>query len=373
MIQTKEIASPEDESRALLRKLKIVLGFLVSSLVALEIALMFIWPRTYRITYLDGESPVIRDDKLAYAYRPNASWIEEKPEFKVRYQINEQGMRDRFTHDLSKPADVTRILVLGDSFTFGAGNDYEKIWPVIFEHNLLKAGYRVDVIKAGAYTHDTYTEFLQLKQLYPRFKPDVVVVAFQSNDLLTSRPKPGETPSGSLEMGVAAPAASVRRQKFRIITLLRRLIKKNDLIYSQYNLVRGWGKIFSSGDFQTQQIKDLKEVFLEINSYANEHNVRLIFVSIPEFSQVIVKARKYSFPNIDVDVFDEEFQSLATAYDFGWLATLPGMAQKYASDHEDLYFRLDEHLNNAGNQYIADFLFGHIIQILPARSARSKL
>jgi hypothetical protein len=60
-----------------------------------------------------------------------------------------KGLRDAIEHVVSKPEGLTRILVLGDSFAFGVGGNYDVTWPVLFERRLLAQGYSIDVIKAG--------------------------------------------------------------------------------------------------------------------------------------------------------------------------------------------------------------------------------
>jgi hypothetical protein len=53
-------------------------------------------------------------------FRPGARVVAVTADFTQTYQINSKGLRDG-EHDYEKTPDVTRIVALGDSFTFGSG------------------------------------------------------------------------------------------------------------------------------------------------------------------------------------------------------------------------------------------------------------
>ncbi len=61
----------------------------------------------------------------------------------VPVRINNLGFRDRRDYDLAKPPGTFRILVLGDSVTFGHGSHFETTYPYLLEQRL-KAVAAVD-------------------------------------------------------------------------------------------------------------------------------------------------------------------------------------------------------------------------------------
>ena len=85
-----------------------------------------------------------------------------------------------------KPADVYRIVVLGDSHTVSA--PWPKTFPKVLESELRAddlGGRRVEVYNAGALGHSHYQYYLTLTQRVARYHPDLVVVAYYvGNDFL---------------------------------------------------------------------------------------------------------------------------------------------------------------------------------------------
>ena len=62
-------------------------------------------------------------------------------EFRVEAKISSQGLRDEEIA-IPKPVGVTRILAVGDSFTYGWGVEAEAAWPEVMEAKLQQAGFR---------------------------------------------------------------------------------------------------------------------------------------------------------------------------------------------------------------------------------------
>lgn len=100
-------------------------------------------------------------------------------EFHQQATINSLGYRSP-EFSLKKPVGTKRILVLGDSFTFGHGVGDRQIYPFIAGELLKQKGYKnAEVINAGyasGFSPDSY--YLYLKERGMKLKPDVVVVGF---------------------------------------------------------------------------------------------------------------------------------------------------------------------------------------------------
>lgn len=99
--------------------------------------------------------------------------------------VDSLGMRSRGV-DTSpqKPADVCRILLLGDSFTFGVGVRDGDTFARGVERALNGAGPpRIEVLNAAVQGYNTRDEVLYLEQQWlPLVDPDVVVIVFYVND-----------------------------------------------------------------------------------------------------------------------------------------------------------------------------------------------
>jgi hypothetical protein len=114
----------------------------------------------------------------------------------VPVHINALGFRDRRDYTLDKPPNTFRILVLGDSVTFGHGTLDDTTYPYLLEQRL--RGWRPDVNwevwNLGVPGYNTRQELDYLKEIGPRAQPDVVVVGFYPNDF-TGRNAPQPPPS----------------------------------------------------------------------------------------------------------------------------------------------------------------------------------
>lgn len=127
----------------------------------------------------------VTQKKTDHLFEPNSvmkntSSIEG--EFEYTANINHHGYRgEDFT--VTKDPNTLRILVIGDSFTFGVGaNDKETI-PYQMQENLTKQGHRVEIINAGIGHTSPITHYLNLKNIHMKLKPDLVVMLFDLTDL----------------------------------------------------------------------------------------------------------------------------------------------------------------------------------------------
>ncbi|HEX6164822.1 MAG TPA: GDSL-type esterase/lipase family protein [Vicinamibacterales bacterium] len=102
----------------------------------------------------------------------------------VPVRINSLGFRDRQEYSLEKPANTFRIIVLGDSVTFGHGTRDDTTYPYLLEQQLKK--WRPDVAwevwNLGVPGYNTGQELAYLEQIGPQADPDLVIVGFYPND-----------------------------------------------------------------------------------------------------------------------------------------------------------------------------------------------
>jgi len=91
--------------------------------------------------------------------------------------INSLGLRGR-EYRYQKPAGIRRILVLGDSFTWGYGVGDEDVFTEVLQRRLQSQGRDTQVINTGVSGWGTGQQYLFLKSEGFRYQPDVVVLAF---------------------------------------------------------------------------------------------------------------------------------------------------------------------------------------------------
>jgi hypothetical protein len=138
-----------------------------------------------------------RPEPYGYKPRPNqeAVYTLDKP-----VRTNAFGFRDS-EWSLTKPAGTIRVLVIGDSFTFGNNNVAADIYPNVLEDMLRERfGNRIEVLNTSAQGWDLDNEAAFWLHEGIRYAPDIVVIGFFLNDLLRPRKlQPGLAPDGRVE------------------------------------------------------------------------------------------------------------------------------------------------------------------------------
>jgi len=104
----------------------------------------------------------------------------------VDVQTNSFGLRDHTERALAKRPGTYRILVLGDSITFGWGASYEKTFCRVLEKSLQAnppiAGKKFEVLNTGVGNSNTAMEVAYFQQDGWKFQPDLVLLGWFIND-----------------------------------------------------------------------------------------------------------------------------------------------------------------------------------------------
>jgi len=155
----------------------------------------------------------VRGQRLAANY---TGWFAGVP-----VHINSLELRDPREYPLPKRSNTVRILVLGDSVTFGHGSVYETTYPYLLEQRLKRWRPDVDwqVWNAAVPGYNTSQEFAHLLEVGDRFHPDLVVVGFFENDLIDNHPvrRPGHVHS------IAARVLSAARRHLYSLELYKKM------------------------------------------------------------------------------------------------------------------------------------------------------
>ena len=106
----------------------------------------------------------------------------------VPVHTNSLGFRATRDYDLRKSPNTFRILVLGDSVTFGHGAVHD--YPSLLEAMLKQWKPDTDwqVWNLGVPGYNTSQELAQLRELGPAYQPDLVIVGFFINDIIGNEP-----------------------------------------------------------------------------------------------------------------------------------------------------------------------------------------
>ncbi len=185
---------------------------LIATLAVLEVATRVIQPIDFFQVRGATETFCEHDSLLGWRLRPNAAGRFAKRDFDCAVSINSAGFRDR-EFPVRKPAGARRIAILGDSMTWGFGVDNDSCFAKVLERSLAgRPGW--EVLNFGTIGYGTDQEFLLLREVAAAYEPDVVVVAYNPNDLLNNmtaaehgyaKPYFRPTPEGLVLSGVPVP------------------------------------------------------------------------------------------------------------------------------------------------------------------------
>lgn len=199
MPQTETIETPRVSGRGNILMNLVVLAITVLMVAGvLEVTLRIIYARSLDFSmemwkYAVKLKHPVPNPHLSFAHVPNSSaFLMGNP-----VSINSHGLRDR-EFSLEKPAGVYRILMLGDSTTFGWGVAEENTVAKILERRLGQTcspgPCRFEVLNAGVGNYGTVQEYTHYLTYDRAFHPDLVVLEYFIND---AEPVPTERQPGA--------------------------------------------------------------------------------------------------------------------------------------------------------------------------------
>jgi len=169
-----------------LRNLFLTLIVITSFLTGLEVLFrVFDLPPSQRVARNAGQlchqqlHEVKKGKPYVYGLKPDTSITCETEEGEIDYSTNSKALRGEEVPYEKRP-DEYRILILGDSVTWGSGVQNEKTYPFLLEERLPE---NVTVINAATSGYSTFNQFEFLKEEAMRYQPDSVWLAFCFNDV----------------------------------------------------------------------------------------------------------------------------------------------------------------------------------------------
>jgi len=204
------IAAAKPSAQTQLRANAIPLLFsTLISLLALEFGLRAVFPSGITQQNLIINYGTVTDwaTFTGWAPRTNTIYYASLPdEFTAYIETNDKGLREHPT-TYEKPEGVYRILIIGDSMTFGAEVPLEETYHEVFERLINEASDQtIEVIGAGGQGWSSDQQLLYLRHEGCRYEPDEVILQMTINDAQGNHnpglPKPYFTfaADGSLEL-----------------------------------------------------------------------------------------------------------------------------------------------------------------------------
>ncbi|WP_447971246.1 SGNH/GDSL hydrolase family protein [Nitrospira sp. M1] len=187
----------------------------------------------------------------------------------VPVAINAVGWRDK-DYTVEKPNDVVRIMMLGDSVTFGWGAEPEGVTSYVLESllNQQESPKGFEVLNTGIGNTNTAMQTAYFLHEGFRYDPDIVVLNYFIND---AEPTPSRTQNVFVEHSYAAVFFAGRLDVF-----MRSYFGRGDWLSYYRDLYAER----QSGWVATQ------EAIRQLVEFCREQNIQVIMVNYPELHQV---------------------------------------------------------------------------------------
>lgn len=168
-------------SKPLAPRVLLVVAAAVIGLLVIEVGL--------RIVGLGTAGGDLRDLHVAAPEKPYLFQMRPNLEVQLRrtgdvvYRTNDRGFRGP-AHPTGKPEDHIRIVLLGDSVSFGYGVSEQDAYPQRLARELTRrSGRPVEVLNLAVSGYNPYNQAALFRELGGDFDPDLVLVQFCINDL----------------------------------------------------------------------------------------------------------------------------------------------------------------------------------------------
>jgi len=339
----------------------------VLAALAGELALRWFWPQRSDATIGMFEADPDAGYRLRSGYRSSV----RLPEYAVEIRTDEDGYRVPVNAPATEP-DAGRILVVGDSFTFGVGVDAEDAFPGVLERRLAESAPGAWTVRnggVGGYGPLRTERLLRARQA--AWDPDILVHAiYVGNDLEDARPE-SFLVEPRIEKGrmVSREATHVRvrlalRAHSHLYSLLRErlygLYRRTPLAErSQY--LDPMGLAEWSPHVREVGWPAARNAIDEIARWARERGTRHLVLLVPTRWQVDDAAwdryrRAWGLPAdaFDRDRAQREVRALLEELDVPVLDLLTPMRAAAAGSR--LYYDADRHWTAAGHELAAERL-----------------
>jgi lysophospholipase L1-like esterase len=363
---------PSPRARRLSQNAALALLSCLAALGLIEIGLRLFWSDFYlkfRPEQPSGDTQF--HPERGWALVPGIRVTQGDNEFTVTHTHNALGFRGPEVAAHKSPGRP-RVLVLGDSMTYGRGVEDAETYPAV----LAQREPGLEVIDAGVPGYSGVEELLLLREDGMRLAPDVVILGFFWNDVADAfhgRYARFELENGALRFVPPSPA-SPDHPAFR--NKLRRRERRTGPIYSLVNHSYTWrfasdrlkllhlmldewwhGPAENPGLDASEQEPAWQLSFAlirEMRRVAEQGGARFLLLAIPDQVQVEQGTRVVGAPHYLYEV-PQRLAGFARAEGIEMLDLLRELRTR-CSDRDPCYYRFDRHWNARGHREAAELL-----------------
>ena len=321
---------------------------------------------------------LLYDPLLGWRNKPGLKKSANVSNRRINIRINSLGFRSPPIKRI-KPSGTIRIVVLGDSFTWGWGVDQDETYSMVLENILNQrktSNSKFEVINTGVTGYSTDQEYLLLKNEGLNLNPDIVVLFVYFNDFLgnataihNETPKPvfvekneevllENVPVPYLVPGEGGKWIMRPRGELMRCTLYRVLATRG--------MTRDWSRKFlhnsrlaflekkeRKGKANPVEIIITKYLLKQIHQTCNSNGIELLVVYCPELQSISGRD------------FENDQKQLEWFFKVGQESGFPIMDIRTKLKQNDLQneqvcLPQNAHLNPLGHQVVADMLYEKI-------------
>jgi lysophospholipase L1-like esterase len=349
----------------ILANLILVTAGLFLGLLAVEQIIPYYWKS--RMPYGGWEGRFEHDPTLCWRNRPDFYMVGKPADSlfgRVESTHNSKGLRDE-EYPYQKPEGTYRILVLGDSYTYGGSVQQYEAFPEILE-SLFKRHGSFEVINAGVIGYGITQETLYYETEGYKYEPDLVMLVFFHNDLedlVKDKPKPKfELVNGQLELhNVPCPPPSQQEThdtEEKWLPAVREGLMEQLQFPETRALIQGALKAkaprclgpFTPPPYWEYAWQTVEAILRRLKENVEEHESRLVVVTIPPDKEWI---GCWSSPDA------EAMNSICTDEGIAHIDLLP----HFNPEGTQPYFRRDLHWNAAGHRLVAHILYEQLMAV----------
>ncbi|MFH1459033.1 MAG: SGNH/GDSL hydrolase family protein [Candidatus Omnitrophota bacterium] len=275
-----------------------------------------------------------------------------------KHNINSLGMRD------DEPSlDKYRVIVLGDSVTFGEEINQDDLYTEVTQKILVAQEYQVDVMNAAVPSYNTKQELIAFKNKFLSLHPNLVIFAYSCNDMgdIQILYKPGDIIQKKLQNRKQSDQyydltsqeylALKLPQQFFLPYNIDRWFLLHSSIYRIFSLLsfKQKNNLKNPGDFvDILSSNNLDTTVKEIKELSKEYAFLVKFFILPgPFIDKEKKSLITSLDNAGIEYWDFDFvlrQELKTKIEECFLA--PGSAHMTVKGHKLIGELLSKKIKN---------------------------
>jgi len=291
----------------------------------------------------------------------------------VRVSRNRDGFRDR-EYVRPKPAGTYRILVLGDSFTWGIGLRLQETIPKVLESLLRDATeLKVEVVNGSQPGHNTVEELEQLQRAGLSYEPDMVLLIYNLNDIKFVP----QLATADYDPTAVVPVVEVERDQDLVkfseyqglrglilswelrSALLRFLVPRIGSLLRRMNLIQSvefsWvEKIYQGYTLENPGWLESRRALAEIRDQARARNMKVVLAIYPLLVEL---------DNYQGRAAHRSLSAYCESLGITVVDLLPIFEGKRGKDYWINF--MDSHPNAAAHRMVAQRLLPFVLRLLP--------